>query len=369
MDLKYLKYAIKLAEKARGKSSPNPFVGCVIVNNEKIVGQGFTQPWGQDHAEVQALKEAKNNAQGADLYVTLEPCSHYGKTPPCAKAIIEAGVARVFIGIKDPNPQVSGKGIAMLEAAGIEVKYNLLVAEIKQQLEYFLTYIQNDRPFVFIKSAVSIDGKIADDHGNSKWITNAKSRERVHRLRAEADAIITGVATVNQDDAMLNVRLKDYKGKNPIRIVLDYDLEINLTSKLLASAREIKTIIYTNHPNLLSEKAQSLKNHNIEIRSSKSQAGKFIIKDILKELKAEYISVVMVEAGPRLVSSFVKENLVDKLYYFIAPCLIGGGNSAFKDIGVANISAKKELNLFSSEIIDGDILLVYYFNKNKLVEL
>jgi diaminohydroxyphosphoribosylaminopyrimidine deaminase/5-amino-6-(5-phosphoribosylamino)uracil reductase len=168
---------------------------------------------------------------------------------------------------------------------------------------------------------------------------------------------------------MLNVRLKDYKGKNPIRIVLDYDLEINLTCKLLASAREIKTIIYTNHPNLLSEKAQSLKNHNIEIRSSKSQAGKFIIKDILKELKAEYISVVMVEAGPRLVSSFVKENLVDKLYYFIAPCLIGGGNSAFKDIGVANISAKKELNLFSSEIIDGDILLVYYFNKNKLVEL
>ncbi len=361
MDLKYLKQAIVLAENARGKSSPNPFVGCLIVKDDNVVGQGFTQPWGQDHAEVQALKQAGEQARGGDLYVTLEPCSHYGKTPPCAEAIIKAGLKRVFIGIKDPNPQVAGRGIAMLEAAGIEVTYNLLQAEIEQQLEYFLSYIQNNRPFVFIKSAVSIDGKIADECGNSKWITNNKSRTRVHQLRSEVDAIITGVATVSKDDAMLNVRLKDYQGKNPIRIVFDHDLEIDLKAKLVRSSCDIKTIIYTNQACIASAKAQSLREEKVELRTSKSYNGKFVIKDILKELKEEFISVVMVEAGPRLVSSFVKEGLVDKLYYFIAPSLIGGNNSAFQDIGVANIAEKKVLRLDSTEIIGGDVLLIYYF--------
>ncbi len=361
MDLKYLKQAMELAENARGKSSPNPFVGCLIVKDDQVVGKGYTQPWGQDHAEVQALKDAKDKARGADLYVTLEPCSHYGKTPPCAKAIIEAGLKRVFIGIKDPNPQVAGRGISMLEEAGIEVHYNLLSEEIKQQLEYFLTYIQKERPFVFIKSAVSIDGKIADDAGNSKWITNAKSRERVHELRAEADAIITGVASVNKDDAMLNVRLDDYKGKNPIRIVLDYDLEIDLASKLVNSSPEIPSIIYTSEMNLKSDKAEILREKKLDLRTAKALGDKFILKDILKELREEFISVLMVEAGPRLVSSFVKEDLVDKLYYFVAPSLIGGSNSAFQDIGSYDISQKKKLRLDSTEIIDGDVLLIYYF--------
>ncbi len=365
MDLKYLKHAMELAENARGKCSPNPFVGCVIVKYDVIVGEGFTQAWGQDHAEVQALKQAKNLATGADLYVTLEPCSHYGKTPPCAKAIIEAGVKRVFIGIKDPNPKVSGKGIAMLEEAGIEVKYNLLTSEISHQLEYFLTYIQTDRPYVFIKSAVSLDGKIADDCGNSKWITNAKSRERVHQLRAEADAIITGVTTVNKDDAMLNVRLAGYENRNPLRVVLDYDLEIKLANKLVKSSPKIKTIIYTSQTKLNSDKAKRLREFKIEIRSAESDGKNFILKKILAELREENISVVMVEAGPRLVSSFVREDLVDKLYYFIAPSLIGGSNSAFKDIGVKDITEKKVLRLYSTEIIDGDLLLVYYLSNSE----
>lgn len=362
MEIKYLKQAIKLAEQARGKCSPNPFVGCVIVKDDHVVGQGFTQAWGQDHAEVQALKKAGDLAKGADLYVTLEPCSHYGKTPPCAKAIIKAGISRVFIGIKDPNPLVAGKGIAMLKEAGIKVKCNLLVAEISHQLESFLTYIQKDRPFVFIKSAVSLDGKIADDCGNSKWITNETSRERVHQLRAEADAIITGVATVNRDDAMLNVRLADYQGKQPFRIVLDYDLDIRLDSQLVLSSPNITSIIYTCHKQLNSAKAQILKNYKIELRSAESNGENFILKNILKQLKDDNISLLMVEAGPRLVSSFVKEDLVDKLYYFIAPSLIGGCNSAFRDIGVPDISCKKDLRLYSTEIFDEDLLLVYYFN-------
>ena len=365
MDLKYLRKAIELAENARGKCSPNPFVGCVITKNGKIIGEGFTQPWGKDHAEVQALKQAGELAQGADLYVTLEPCSHYGKTPPCALAIKQAGIKRVFIGIKDPNPLVSGKGIAILEEAGIEVKYNLLTSEITHQLEYFLTYIQKDRPFVFIKSAVSLDGKIADDSGNSKWITNDKSRERVHQLRAEADAVITGVSTVNRDDAMFNVRLDGYTGKNPLRIVLDYDLEINLASKLVQSSPVIKTIIYTSINNLKSDKAKKLTEFNISIRSTQSIGKNFILKNILKELKEEYISVLMVEAGPNLASSFVREELVDKLYYFVAPSLIGGNNSSFSDIGVNDISHKKVLNLYSTEVIEGDILLIYYFSEYK----
>lgn len=362
MDLKYLRRAMQIAENARGKSSPNPFVGCVIVNNDIIVGEGFTQPWGQAHAEVQAIKQAGSLAHASDLYVTLEPCAHYGKTPPCAKAIIEAGVKRVFIGIKDPNPLVAGKGISMLQAAGIEVTHSLLVSEISRQLEYFLTYIQKDRPFVFIKSAVSLDGKIADNQGNSKWITNAKSRERVHLLRAEADAIITGVATVNRDDAMLNVRLAAYENCNPLRVVLDPDLEIIIATKLVKSSPEIKTIIYTAPENLNSPKAHSLREFKIDVRGAERIGNKFILQKILFQLKAEFISVVMVEAGPGVTSSFVKEGCVDKVYYFVAPSLIGGCKCAFQDIGVEDITAKKKLTLSSTEIIAGDLLLVYYFD-------
>lgn len=361
MELKYLRRAMQIAEQGRGKCSPNPFVGCVIVRDDKVVGEGFTQPWGRDHAEVQALKKAGEQARGADLYVTLEPCSHYGKTPPCAEAIIKAGIKEVFIGIKDPNPHVAGKGIAMLEEAGIKVTYNLLLTEITRQLEYYLTYITKQRPFVFVKSAVSIDGKIADLHGNSKWITNAKSREKVHQLRAEADAIITGVRTVNHDDAMLNVRLSGYENRDPLRVVLDYDLEIELDKKFVKSASEIKTILYTQEKYLLTAKVKQLRDYNLEVRSAKSQENKFVLKDILHELRQDNIAVVMVEAGPQLVSSFVKENLVDKLYYFIAPSLIGGNKCAFQDIGVENIENKKKLNLFSTELYEGDILLTYYF--------
>lgn len=361
MKIEYLRRAIELAEQGRGKCSPNPFVGCVIVNNNKIVGEGFTQPCGEDHAEVQALKQAGEEARGSDLYVTLEPCSHYGKTPPCAKAIIQAGVKQVFIGIKDPNPQVSGKGIALLKEAGVEVTYNLLQEEISRQLECYLTYITKERPFVFVKSAVSIDGKIADQDGNSKWITNAKSREKVHQLRAEADAIITGVATVNHDDAMLNVRLPGYENRDPIRVVLDYDLEIELDKKLVNSASEIKTIIYTQEKYLTTAKVKQLQKHKVEVRTSPSCNNRFLLKDILYELRQDDIAVVMVEAGPQLASSFVRENLVDKLYYFIAPSLIGGNRSAFQEIGVAKIENKKLLRLDSSELFDGDILLTYYF--------
>lgn len=365
MKIEFLEYAIKIAEKGRGLTSPNPFVGAVIVKNDVIIGEGYTQPWGKDHAEIQALKDAGSAAKGAEMYVTLEPCSHYGKTPPCAKAIIAAGIRAVYIGIKDPNPKVAGRGIEMMQLAGIYVSYGYLQKEITQQLEYYIKYISTDLPFVFMKNAVSIDGKIADDSGDSKWITNSLSREKVHKLRAEADAIISGVNTVNKDDALFNVRLDGYIDRNPIRIILDYNLEINEQAKIIKTANDIITIIYTSRDNLASKKAQSLLKQGVDIRSSEANEDKFVLKNILKQLHEQQIYSVMIEAGQAVSSSFLKERLVDKIYYFVAPIIIGGNFTVYSEAGVYNIKHKLNLKLSKTSRFADDILLEYYLENNK----
>lgn len=357
---KYFDRAIELAELGRGKTSPNPFVGCVIVKNNQIIGEGFTQPWGKDHAEVQALKQAGTNAQDSDIYVTLEPCAHWGKTPPCADAIIKAGVRSVYAGIKDPNPKVNGKGFAKLLKAGITVKQGIKADFITHQLEYYIKYITTNKPFIFMKNAVSLDAKISDNSGDSKWITGAKARERVHSLRAEADVIITGVSTVNIDDAMLNVRLNAITNQNPIRVILDPNLEIKESTKLVNSANDIKTILYTSSEWNNSAKTNRLLKLGLIVRYSELVDGFFTLYKIIDELALENISVVMVETGPTLSSSFLKEKLVDKIYYFIAPSIIGGEATVFNNIGSLSIKEKIGLNLHDIERIEQDLLLTYY---------
>jgi diaminohydroxyphosphoribosylaminopyrimidine deaminase / 5-amino-6-(5-phosphoribosylamino)uracil reductase len=354
--LQFMQRAYELAEQSRGKCSPNPFVGAVIVKDDHIIGEGRTQPYGSDHAEVQAIKNCTQNCIGATIYVTLEPCSHYGKTPPCAKAVIESGIRTVYIGIIDPNPLVSGKGIRMLQAAGINVETGLLAAEITGQLEYYITYITQQRPFVILKTAVSLDGRIAAPDGTSRWISCEQSRLATHALRQEADAVVTGIGTVIKDNPLLNVRL-DNPYKQPLRVVLDSCLRLPPDSQIAQTANQFKTLVFTADDNTNLELEKALKDIGIEVIRVKSISGKLNLQQVLAELYCRKISLIVLEAGTGLNSSFLKEHFVDKIIMFIAPKLLGGDKHAWLNIGVDNIN--DSLNLSSMKYRQSGIDLMF----------
>jgi diaminohydroxyphosphoribosylaminopyrimidine deaminase/5-amino-6-(5-phosphoribosylamino)uracil reductase len=356
----HMQRAVELAEQARCKCSPNPFVGAAIVKNGIIIGEGFTQAYGSDHAEVQAIVNCTEDCRNAEMYVTLEPCSHYGKTPPCAKAIIESGIKAVYIGIQDPNPLVSGKGIKMLLEAGILVETGFLADIITKQLEYYLTYITKQRPFVILKTAVSLDGRIAAADGSAKWITCEESRKRVHELRQEADAVLTGIGTVLKDDPMLNVRLENPL-KQPLRIILDTMLLLPVDSRIAQSAKEQQTLVFTGKQAADTIKEEQLKALGVEVCRLDSDEGMLEIREVLAELYKRKIQLVMVEAGTRVNSSFLKAGLVDKLVMFIAPKLLGGDKLAWQEIGIGHI--EQALNLQDIEYGRSgiDLLLTGYF--------
>lgn len=331
MENKYMEMAINLAEKGRGKTSPNPFVGAVIVKNGVVVGKGFTQPWGKDHAEVQALKQAGNNAEGSDIYVTLEPCCHFGKTPPCADALIKAKIKNVYIGIVDPNPKVNGKGIEKLKQAGINVVSGVFEKKITRQLEYYICNQIKRRPFVIMKNAVSLNGFITNKIGSKKSITDEKTKQCVHNLRQEADAIITGIGTVNCDNSMLNVRLKNAY-KQPVRIILDPMLEIDLNSNIVKSASKQKTIIVYANNCQNAQKKQNLAKYKLDLIEIESNAGFLNLPKLLEILYKQNISVIMLEAGSKLCSSFLNQNLVDKIFYYVSFKIFANGLSVFNNL-------------------------------------
>ncbi|MDD4148197.1 MAG: bifunctional diaminohydroxyphosphoribosylaminopyrimidine deaminase/5-amino-6-(5-phosphoribosylamino)uracil reductase RibD, partial [Candidatus Cloacimonetes bacterium] len=242
MDKYYMKLAIRKAEESRGKCSPNPFVGAIIVKDGKTVGEGSTMPYGKDHAEIVAIREAGEQAKGATMYVSLEPCCHTGKTPPCTEAIIASGIKRVVVGIVDPNPLMCGKGIERLKNTGIEVEYGFFEESINEQLEYYLCYMNKKRPFVIWKTALSLDGKFAASDGSSRWITNPASRRQVHKVRSEVEVVMAGINSVSKDNAMLNVRGMR-KVKQPLRVVLDPYLDIREDSILAKSAKEYPAML------------------------------------------------------------------------------------------------------------------------------
>ena len=388
---KYFKLAFNLAEQGRGKCSPNPFVGAVIVKDDKIIGQGFTQPYGKDHAEVQAIKDANESdwtskrslelrTNGAEMYVTLEPCAHFGKTPPCADAIIKAGIAKVYAGIKDPNEKVNGKGFQKLIDAGITVEYGINEDVIKKQLEYYITYITKKRPFVFMKNAVSKDGKIALSDGSPIQITGEESRKRVHQLRNETDVILTGIGTVLRDDPMLNVRffshtehsrsatsdassssVKNDKINNPTRVILDSNLQIPINSKIAQTAKEIKTIVFVREDlRDAQDKIAELQSLGIELVKVSSSDTGLNLKVILNELyKRNYYSV-MIEAGSKICSSFIREKLVDKIYRFVAPKIIGGNFALFRELNDTEMKNVLNFKIESTEKVGEDILIISY---------
>ncbi len=307
------------------------------MKNGELLGEGWTQIYGGDHAEVQALKKAGPKAQSADMYVSLEPCSHQGKTPPCTNAIIKAGIKRVYVGILDPNPLVNGRGIKQLRDAGIEVATGLLAPKIEVQLESYLCRVLKQRPFVVWKSALSVDGKYAAQDGSSRWISGELSRKKVHRLRETSDVVLTGIGTVLADDPLLNVRLSKPRHQ-PLRAVLDPELKLPPDSRLAQSASQYPTAVFCLDGLESSSQASVLKKLGIQIHPTAATDDGLDLHEVLDILFKLGHNQVLLESGSKLASSFFEHKLVDKIHVFLAPKLIGGGRSILSELDLPNIS-------------------------------
>lgn len=330
-DDQYMKQAMELAEKARGRTSPNPLVGAVIVKNGKIIATGYHEKHGDHHAEVNAFNAQREPALGATLYVTLEPCFHYGKTPPCVDRVIKEGVSRVVIGLKDPNPLVAGKSIEKLQSHGIEVKVGVLETELQEQNRIFLKYIKNQKPYTVIKTAMSLDGKIATASGESRWITGEEARGYVHTLRDQMSGIMVGVGTVIEDNPSLTTRLTEKEGKDPHRIVVDTRGRIPLTAKILRLESKAKTIIASTE--LMGEdKREALEDLGAIVIINPIKNERVDLKYLFRRLGEEKIDSILVEGGATLNFSLIEEALVDRIISFIAPKIMGG-ESAKTPIG------------------------------------
>ncbi len=320
-DKKYLRMACRLARKAAGRTSPNPQVGAVIVRRGKIVGTGYHRFAGGDHAEVAALKGAGARARGATLYITLEPCSHQGRTPPCTGALIRAGIKDVVCGAKDPNPLVAGRGFRQLRRAGIEVRVGVLEEECRALIESFARYITRRVPFVILKLAVTLDGRIAAASGDARWISGDQSRNTVHRLRNQVDAVIVGLGTVKADDPLLTCRIDG--GRNPSRVVLDSRLRVPLSAKVFHLADAGKTIVATGK-NASPVKIRSLEALGVQVLRLPLKGKRVSWGALLKALARQGIVSAMIEGGGAVAASALKEKVVDKILFFYAPKILGG---------------------------------------------
>lgn len=323
MDETYMKMALSLAEQGRGWTAPNPMVGAVIVKDDKVVGKGFHQKAGGPHAEIHALEEAGENAKGATLYVTFEPCNHTGRTPPCTKAILKGGVKRVVAGMKDPNPGVTGGGLEFLKSQGLDITVGVCEEKCRRLNEIFLKYITTSLPFVILKCAATLDGRIATRTGDSRWITNPRSRQFVHELRHAVDAVMVGIGTVVKDDPQLTTRLEGRKGSDPVRIVLDTRLSISPEARLLHLASDSDTYIVTSR-SVLPEKAKSLEKTGVRLFAMDCHEGRIDLKALVRELGKLEITSLLIEGGARVNGSALRAGIVDKICMFYAPKICGG---------------------------------------------
>lgn len=321
MDEKYMDLALELAEKGRGYVNPNPMVGAVVIKDGEIVGKGWHKFYGGPHAEVYALDEAGAKAEGATIYVTLEPCSHFGKTPPCAEKIKKMKIKKCVIACLDPNPIVARRGKKILEEAGIEVVVGVREKEAKELNKVFMKYITEKNPYLFLKCAITLDGKIATNERDSKWITNEKSREKVQFLRHEYMGIMIGINTLINDNPRLTARIEN--GINPFRIVVDPHLRTPLESNFVNMADDNKSIIITSKENEKNDKIKELENKNVKIIYM--EGFDFSVHEILKKIGELKIDSVLLEGGSYLISKAFKENRIDGGEIFIAPKILGGG--------------------------------------------
>ena len=357
-----MQQALQIAAYAAGRTSPNPLVGAVIVKDGRVVGQGWHRKAGTEHAEIHALRQAGELAAGATIYVTLEPCSHYGRTGPCSKALIDAGIQRVVIAMLDPNPLVAGKGVAMLKAAGIEVETGLLQAQAERLNEVFLKWIMTKMPFVVMKTAMTLDGKIATAAGNSKWISNEVSRRRVHELRDVYDGILVGIGTVLADDPALTTRLASQSGKNPLRIVVDSRARTPLTAKVVTDGQAETLIAVTAAAE--AAKVEALRQAGVEVLVV-NDGQQVDLKQLFCRLGERGICSIFVEGGALINYSLLKAGLIDKVYSFIAPKMVGGSSAPgpVGGDGVETLDQAFLLEDVETELLAGDILVSGYINR------
>ena len=350
-DCAHMARALRLAERGRYTAHPNPVVGCVLVKDGLVIGEGFHKKTGAAHAEVNALSIAGEKARGATAYVTLEPCAHHGKTPPCAEALIDAGVSRVIVAMQDPHQEVAGRGLKILTDAGIEVQVGLMEAAAAALNPGFLKRVIDNRPFLRLKIAASIDGAIAMENGESQWITGPEARADVQRLRARSGAVMTGIGTVLADDPSLNVRAQSIEtgGLQPLRVVLDSDLRMPPAAGMLALPG--KTLIcYTGNPD-----NSELQRDNVDVQSFAATDDGVDLADVLRELAKRGVNEVLVEAGPRLAGHILNTDLVDELVIYQAPHIMGSRTRRLADTPTwASLADRKSLTITDVRRIGGD---------------
>ena len=373
---KYMRMAIELAKKGAGGVNPNPMVGAVVVKNGEVIGRGYHKFFGGPHAEVYALEEAGKEAEGATIYVTLEPCSHYGKTPPCAKKIIDMGIKKCFIGSSDPNPKVAGKGVAMLKEAGIEVVENVLKEECDEINQVFFKYIKTKIPYLFVKCGITLDGKIALSNGISKWITNSISREKVQYYRNKFMGIMVGINTVLTDNPSLTARIEN--GVNPFRIIVDPNLQIDENCKVVKNNEDEKTVIITSQKNLFTEDAENTEIQIKQKRLAEENKVKFIFIDgekfsfrkMLEEIGKAGIDSILLEGGETLISLAFEENAIDGGEIFIANKILGDSSAKPFISGFVREKMEEAVQLTNvrNNIYGENVGMEFYFKKYNEME-
>ncbi len=359
----YMKRAIELAKTAMGRTSPNPMVGCVVVKDGSIVAEGCHERYGEFHAERNVLTKCQMDVSGADLYVTLEPCCHYGKTPPCTEIIIEKKIGRVFVGTLDPNPKVAGNGVRILQENGIEVTIGILEEECRKMNEIFFHYISTGLPFVAMKYAMTLDGKIATATGDSKWVTGEAAREHVHLLRKKYSAIMVGIDTVIADDPMLNCRIE--KGVDPVRVICDSHLRIPMESQIIKSAGQIPTIIaYVQGAD--EEKRKKLESTGVELINI-GNFKKVSLQNLFRELANRNIDSVLVEGGGTIHGSLLDTGMIQRVYAYLAPKIIGGKNakSPVGGTGMKKMADAGQLSDVSILPLGNDVCITGVYNHIK----
>ena len=355
---------LTLAKGGAGFVSPNPMVGAVIVKNGKIVGRGDHRKFGGTHAEVFALRQAGGRARGATLYVNLEPCCHFGKTPPCTDTIIRAKITSVVIGTRDPNPIIAGRGIQKLRRAGVRVEVGVLEEECRNLNEVFFKFITKKIPFVVVKVAQTLDGHIADSEGNSKWITNIDSRQLVHSLRARYDAVLVGAKTIAKDNPRLTVR--NLPGRNPFRIVLDGKLTSPMSAKIFRDRDRKKTIIFTSTKSAKRKvkDVRKLRKAGVQVLEVHANDNLRIFpRQILRQLAKMNIASILVEGGTEVFTEFIAEKSTDKIIFFVSPKLFGSGLKAFSPKSQSHIASMVQLQRVHSWNMHGDIVIEGYLHK------
>jgi len=354
-DILFMKRALALAEKGRGAVSPNPMVGAVIVKDQKVVGEGYHRAYGQAHAEVNAINAAGDAAVGGTLYVTLEPCHHTGKTGPCTRLIFESGIARVVVAMVDPNPIVMGQGINFLRSKGIPVTENVLEEKARELNRGYIKHVTTGKPFILLKVAQTLDGRIATSTGHSRWVTGEDARIYVHRMRSENDAVLVGIGTVLADDPHLTVR--KVKGPSPKRILLDSQLRVPLDANILADDYPQKTVIFTT-PLASKEKISRISERGCTVISLDADERGWITQELIwKTLGSLGFTSVLVEGGSRVHTECIKSGFVDEIVFFIAPKLMGAGLDSIGDLEIRNVNSALELEDVKIRRFEKDIMI------------